>query len=1293
MNGARLRTVFRTDLAFHLGRPLFWVLVVLLGLTSLMLQEGDITISSGDTSIGGDMQAWITSEFSVAMVMPLVVFLLYTFFVAIAAGTTVTRDDELGVGPLIHATRLSAAEYIIGKYLAVLVAFLGVLALHVLFQMVFNHLWPNPDAERIRGPFMLVNYLRPTLILGLPMLVFFSAVSFAIGERTRKPILGFVAPLAFFLATVFFLWSWSPSWLDPRINRLLMWIDIAGFRWLQETWLEVDRGVAFYNTQPVHYDLPFLLSRLAYVAIALLALRGSVRHFARGLRGAPRRRLAVVTSPVTVAGPGGTTGALAATHAALDQRPLADLGMRMRPPAFIRTVARVARFEADLLRSHAGLYLFAPIILLQVIGSTFFQVGAFDTPLLLTPGLAAVGSMNTLTLLVTLLVLFYTVESVLREQHCGLASIYLATPARTPALLLGKAIANGVVGVVILLAALAGALIVLLVQGRVALDLRPFALVWGLLLVPTFVIWASYVTLVLAVTGSRYATYAIGLATLVLTGWKQMRGEMNWVGNWDLWSAVTWTDFDTVDPNGSALLMNRLVWLAVMVLMVALTVRVFPRREHDPARVLDRLRPAALARTGLRLAPCVLPALVLGTVLYNQVSQGFQGSVAEKRDHEYWGRNLATWGDADTPEIAAAEIDLELDPTARWFRVRGHYDLFNPFEQPMHRIPMSVGNHFEDMHWTLGGQPFEPADHARLMVFELPRPLASGDTVQIGFAHEGHLPNGITKNGGGLGEFILESGVVLTSFSTSFVPLPHFESDRGVDEDNETDPRDYEEGFWKGVTPPALGSGVRFPVRMRVSGPDDYIYNGVGVLVEEEVADGRRTVVWQTDHPVNFFNVVAGRWAVHEGDGVAIYHHPAHDYNVEEMRIALEAARRDYSEWFWPYPWAELKLSEFPGLASYAQGFPTNITFSESIGFLTRSDARNMAAFVIAAHESAHQWWGNLLMPGEGPGGNVLAEGMAHYSAALLTHAVHGEQGRIEFLKRIEANYGDERRVDSERPLVWTDGSRGGDVTVTYDKGGWVFWMLHDLMGEGACFAGLHDLIGRYMTGRDFPLLQDFVAVMREHAPDVAAYDAFVDQWFFDVVVPEYRIVAFEKQALETAGADLPPRWRVTATVRNAGTGRMPVEVAAVRGQRFDGDTAAPAAAAGPVDAAAGPVDAAAGPVDAATGPVDAAAGPVDEATGPVDAATGSVDVATGSMDAAGGSVDAATGTAETGSGTAAAPERAGDAWRIARQTVTLAAGEEAAVDIECDFEPQRLVIDPDLRVLMLHRDRAARGL
>ena len=43
--------------------------------------------------------------------------------------------------------------------------------------------------------------------------------------------------------------------------------------------------------------------------------------------------------------------------------------------------------------------------------------------------------------------------------------------------------------------------------------------------------------------------------------------------------------------------------------------------------------------------------------------------------------------------------------------------------------------------------------------------------------------------------------------------------------------------------------------------------------------------------------------------------------------------------------------------------------------------------------------------------------------------------------------------------------------------------------------------------------------------------------------------------------------------------------------------------------------------------------------------------------------------------------------------TITLGAGEELPVVILCGFEPQKLVVDPDVRVLQLNRKKATVAL
>ena len=117
--------------------------------------------------------------------------------------------------------------------------------------------------------------------------------------------------------------------------------------------------------------------------------------------------------------------------------------MRSSPPGLLASIAEIARVEARELRSHPGLYLFVPIILLQTLGSSLLAVGAFDTPLLITPGTVAARMMNTLTLLVCLLLLFYTTESLNRERATGLGSIWYASPVRTASMLFRPGSATG----------------------------------------------------------------------------------------------------------------------------------------------------------------------------------------------------------------------------------------------------------------------------------------------------------------------------------------------------------------------------------------------------------------------------------------------------------------------------------------------------------------------------------------------------------------------------------------------------------------------------------------------------------------------------------------------------------------------------------------------------------------------------------------------------------------------------------------------------------------------------------
>ena len=1189
----RFRTVFAGDFAYHVRRPLFIVWALILGFTAWGMSNGAMRIQSGDSTLGGT-KSFVTSEFAVAMQLAVVTTLLYGFFVSVAAGMTVIQDDQWRLGELIHATPLRPGEYIWAKFTAVLAGCALIVVLHLASMLFFNHVLPNSEAHEMRGPFHALNYLVPTLLFSVPTIVFLAGLSFAVGEWSRRPILVFVLPVAIVLVDGFFLWEWSPNWLDPRLNDFMMWIDPAGFRWLNETWLKIDRGVSFYNNEAIPADRGFLISRVVLVALGFLAVELARFHFAATLRGATSRRTARLAA---------SQRAEETTVARPQPASLASLGMTTTRPGLLAGAWRVARVELTELRSSPGLYLFAPLILLETLGPALVAVGFLDTPLLVTSGTFAVNTMGALTVWLCLLLLFYMVEALERERSTRLAAIAYATPIRTGSLFLGKGLAILAVGLVIVLAVALAGVIVLMIQKKVGLELRPFILVWGLLLTPTVMVWIALVMALHAITQNRYTTYALCLAVLCFTGYCAITKQINWVGNWPLWSAVRWSDISVLELDRTALVLSRTLAVGMAIFLVVLTLSLFRRREWDPIRTIQRLSPWALFLATLRKIPWMVLPLAAGIWLALEVSWGHEGGSAKKQAKDYWRKNMATYRDARIPDPKHVEVSLDLFPERRHYHVAGTYDLINASDQPLDEILVTAGPHWEKLAWTMDDKSISPKNSAGLFIFTPPNgALARGEKVRLGFEHEGTFPRGVSKKGGGQMEFILPSAVVLTSFQPTIVPILGYVEEAGIDDENRHDPKEYRDDYYNGQTDSFVGNRAPFTTRITITGPADFTFNSVGAKTADTVKEGRRTVVWESDHPVNFFNVIAGRWQVERGEGTAIYYDAVHPYNIAEMRASLDAARRYYSQWFFEYPWRELKLSEFPNLATYAQGFPTNITFSEAIGFLTQSSPEVHAAFEITGHEAAHQWWGNILTPGKGPGGNILSEGTAHFSTILLVEQVKGLNARIDFCKRLEANYGRDRQADSERPLVKITGERPGDTTVTYDKGGWVFWMLLNQMGRDRALAGIQAFLKAYHANTDHPVLQDFLATMRPFAADAATFDAFTHQWFFEVVVPEYRLNELKK----TAHAE---QWNVTVKVENTGTGLMPVELAATRGERF----------------------------------------------------------------------------AKDGTPT---PD-----YREAKTTVTLGKGESRDVVITCPFEPERIVVDPDAKVLQLRRKSAVAKL
>jgi len=877
----------------------------------------------------------------------------------VIVGLSVIRDEENRVGDILHATPLTASEYIWGKFLGALASVGAALLLQMALLILFNHLLPHNTSPELRGPFGLRHYLAPLLIFSVPLAVFLAGTAFAIGERTRRTILIFFLPVALLLLNIVFLGrAGSHGDLRPWVRQAILLADPTGFGWFNHTYLQTDRGVGFYNTGHIALDGAFLASRLLLFALGLGAVAVSRANFWRSLRQARRaprrvkikrvRNLPEALEPAEIRPPAALRPA----------RPLSALGMRARPPGLFRSVPPLARAELRELATQPGLYLFIPLIVLFTVVSALDATGMLDTPLLLTAGSLAVAQLQTLPLFTCVLLLAYTVESLERDRSVGFAVLRNALPLRTASLLMGKFVALNAVTLAVLGACLVASLVVLAGQGHVPVTPVPFLLVGGLLL-PTFWMWTAGVMAAYAVTGGRSGAYAAGLFGLVL--FSAGGHSLTWTGNMFLSDALHWSDLSVLEMDRSALVLNRLIALSLTLFCGVVAVRFWPRRERDPARLVTRLHPLSLLRVGAVLLPFAALPAGLAWALYQDVAHGFEGEILGSSEKDYWRRNVNTWQDAPLPGLTAVSVVMDMEPGQRRFRVQGTYLLVNTQAKPLTEIPLTCGLLWKNLAWTLNGKPYVPDDRSGLYVVTPPSPLPPGGALRLGFSFSAPDP-GISRSGGDVSEFVLPSAVVLTSFDASFVPRLGYDPDIGVDEDNRAEPKVVPPDFYHGLRPPLFGTPTPFTLRLAVTTPQDFAVNSVGDVVSETVRGGRRTVVWQSAHPVWDFDIIGGRWRVRRGAGTAVFYHQGHAANVPEMLTALSAARRYYSQWYAPYPDRQLKLSEFPALAGYAQSFPTNITFGEEMGFLTKSKAQDDAAFAVTAHEAAHQWWGQMVV-------------------------------------------------------------------------------------------------------------------------------------------------------------------------------------------------------------------------------------------------------------------------------------------------------------------------------------------
>lgn len=264
---------------------------------------------------------------------------------------------------------------------------------------------------------------------------------------------------------------------------------------------------------------------------------------------------------------------------------------------------------------------------------------------------------------------------------------------------------------------------------------------------------------------------------------------------------------------------------------------------------------------------------------------------------------------------------------------------------------------------------------------------------------------------------------------------------------------------------------------------------------------------------------------------------PSPARNEASVGESAAAAILYYSDRFGPYPYSKLAMTQMPGNES--QGWPS-LVFLSSYAFLTPNERQTLhlqpyetsIEGIIPAHETAHQWWGDLITWSTYRD-QWFSEGLANYCALMMLEnkdpsAFHRimEKYRTDLLQK---------NKDGITPIEAGPVTLGGRLlssrfpqgyeAITYGRATWLFHMLRTMLDDAE--AEQHG--GRVPTGAEEPFVRtlrkfreryqgrsitsrELLGVFAENLPpalryeDKSSLDWFLDGWVNGTSLPKLQL-------------------------------------------------------------------------------------------------------------------------------------------------------------------------------------------
>jgi ABC-2 type transport system permease protein len=1055
--------VFRFELEYQSKRWWTWVyFAAMLGFSLLIATQG--------STQGVQAQGYLYNGSYAMAMLTMIGGFLGLLVTAAFSGDAAARDPEIRIAPLIYTTPVSEPSYVLGRFLA---ALLLTLLAHVLVQvaLVAGTLIVDLPKE-LMAPFALSTYLSSFVLFSFPNVVLATALCYSLSLFTRRSVAGYLAAVVLFFLSLFIFLLVAQKFGRWDIAKVVDPLGMAVIQELDKTMTVVQR-----NTYLPWRDPSLLLNRIIWLSVAgLIVALTHLRFRFRTTEGRRGNRETQSTEETSPAAPITVPRVERSSRTAVRLQQLATI---------------TAQSFREVAISWGALILVILTLTLVFFGPS--AMSHLDIPVVPTTEqminwIGHTGEI--LWFIVPVLMIYYAGELVWRDRETRLSEIADATPVPEWVQMVGKFFGLALLIVSYLIMQIFACMIIQAQMGYYEFQPGLYARAVLGLSQTEHLLFAALALAVHVIINQKYLGYLTLIVVYALMQNASLLGIQNHLLVFASSPEWTYTDMRGFGPSLIPWMWFKSYWAGwALLLLVAATLLLVRGKEASfkarRALFRERLTPRAL---GSLVTCAALIIMTGGFTVYNTTV------VNPRRSNDewlgLWARYEKTYGkfaSLPQPTLGGISLRAELFPKRREATIHTTYTLLNLTDKAIPAVHFLPDDEFETSMPVFDRPARRIVDDSELyyQIHELGIALQPGDSLRVRF--DVHIkPRGFASNG--IDPSVTGNGTFLDG--NDWLPVIGYERAREVN--GRFDREDF------GLPPrpeiPSLDdtralnstSAKRIRFDAVISTDEDQTAVAPGELKRSWTENGRRFFHYVADAPIrNDFTIFSARYAVrtdsYKNIQIEVVHHPDHKTTVESMIRSARASLDYFTRNFGPYPYGQLRFVEYPGQSLTMHASPINITFQEAFsGLNSGADERGVDfPFAVAAHEVAHQWWGNQMSPASVEGGPLLSEALAWFSAMCIVAEEHGE----DHLQRL---------LDLMHGDSWTISTRAGPPLLriynhfaSYRKGPFAMYALREYLGEDVVNTALRRMFDKFKTGEPpLPTSRDLSSELAAVTPD-----------------------------------------------------------------------------------------------------------------------------------------------------------------------------------------------------------------